>query len=124
MTMAQLKEICARSGLNTQEQRAIVANLNQQRCDFGIKELPEIKPPATCGLLSRRITPISQEKSDENSWNHYSTQIHLWITLLETHEASLTKYQKVKRFVEKHKWMFGLVPLISGLVGFIKKYST
>ncbi|MCE0828931.1 hypothetical protein LVQ78_23350 [Buttiauxella sp. A2-C2_NF] len=124
MTLAQLKKICARSGLNTQEPWAIVAHLNQQRPDFGIKELPEIKPPVTCGWLSRRITPISQEKAEENSWNHYRAQIQFWITQLETHEASLTKYQKVKRFVGKHKWMFGVFPAISGLVGFIKKLST
>ena len=115
MTLDKLKEICELTGVSAQEQNVIVNLLNQQRFDFGVKELPEIKPLISCGWISRRIKPLSELQSAENSWDHYKTKIRQWISLIENYEASLTKYQRIKRFVGKHKWILGLVLLIISL---------
>ncbi|ELR5569678.1 nuclease, partial [Escherichia coli] len=48
-------------------------------------------PPEFCGWISRRIKPLSQEQVDKNSWNYYKQKIQEWITLIELHEASLTR---------------------------------
>ena len=107
MTLDQLIEVRDRAGLNTAEQREIISLLNQHRFDFGVKELSEIMPPEFCGWISRRIKPLSQEQVDKNSWNYYKQKIQEWITLIELHEASLTRGEKLKRFVGKHKWWLG-----------------
>lgn len=115
MTLDKLKEICDLTGVSPQEQNVIVDLLNQQRFEFGVKELPEIKPLISCGWISRSIKPISERQSAENSWEHYKTKIRQWIVQIEKYEASLTKYDRIKRFVGKHKWILGLLPLIISL---------
>lgn len=118
MTLAQLKGICSRSDLTADELRKVVELLNQQRTDFGT-ELPEIKPPVACGWLSRS-RPLSQEKISENLCNHYKKQIQHWITIIEFHEASLTRYEKAKRFVGKHKWLYSISAMVIWGIGAIR----
>ncbi|WP_253207470.1 hypothetical protein [Escherichia coli] len=107
MTLDQLLEIHDRAGLSTYEQETIISFINQRRGDFGVKALPEIMPPVSCGWISRRTKQRSQEQADENSWNYYKQKIQEWITLIELHEASLTRGEKLKRFMGKHKWWLG-----------------
>ncbi|HIE8662788.1 TPA: hypothetical protein ACXPX8_005593 [Klebsiella variicola subsp. variicola] len=104
MTLAQLKDIYARNDLTADELRVVVDRLNQQRTKFDT-ELPEIKPPVTGGWLSRSRS-LQQAQINKNLCNHYKEQIQQWITLIEYYEGSLSKYEKVKRFVGKHKWVF------------------
>lgn len=107
MTLDQLIEIRERVGLNSDEQRAIISLLNQRRFDFGVKELPEITPPVSSGWISRRTKPPSQKQANESSWNYYKQKIQEWITRIELHETSLTRREKLKRFLGKHKWWLG-----------------
>ncbi|HBZ3184929.1 TPA: hypothetical protein ACROI3_005671 [Klebsiella pneumoniae] len=104
MTLAQLKDIYARNDLTADELRVVVDRLNQQRTKFDT-ELPEIKPPVTGGWLPRSRS-LQQTQINKNLCNHYKEQIQQWITLIECYERSLSQYEKVKRFVGKHKWFF------------------
>ncbi|EOA8150197.1 hypothetical protein ACLLYI_004791 [Salmonella enterica] len=107
MNLDQLKEISLLSAPSEEEQRAIIQRLNQTRFDFGVKELPEIKSPAHCRWFSRSRPLVPPKKEDENRWNYYKQKIQEWITQIELHEASLTRGEKLKRFVGKHKWWLG-----------------
>ncbi|VGA92998.1 Uncharacterised protein [Klebsiella pneumoniae] len=53
-----------------------------------------------------RSRSLQQAQINKNLCNHYKEQIQQWITLIEYYEGSLSKYEKVKRFVGKHKWFF------------------
>lgn len=108
MTLAQLNDIYSRSGPTADEQRVIVEYLNLHRFEFGVKELPEIKPPALCCWISRRTKLPSHEHAAQNSWNYYKQQIKHWINLIESYEASLSWSEKAKRFVGKHKWLYSM----------------
>ncbi|EHJ9405388.1 hypothetical protein KB713_004224 [Salmonella enterica] len=103
MNLNQLKEISLLSAPTEEEQRAIIQRLNQTRFDFGVKELPEIMPPAPCGWISRRTPPVPSKKADENRWKYYLEKIHEWIAVLEAREKLLGPAEKIKRFWEKSK---------------------
>lgn len=119
MTLAQLNDIYSRSGPTADEQRVIVEYLNLHRFEFGVKELPEIKPPALCCWISRRTKLPSHEHAAQNSWNYYKQQIKHWINLIESYEASLSWSEKAKRFVGKHKWLYSMSAMVIGSIGAI-----
>ena len=119
MTLAQLNDIYSRSGPTADEQRVIVEYLNLHRFEFGVKELPEIKPPALCCWISRRTKLPSHEHAAQNSLNYYKQQIKHWINLIESYEASLSLSEKAKRFVGKHKWLYSMSAMIIGSIGAI-----
>lgn len=124
MTLDQLKKIHDDTGIDTDKQISIIYLLNQQRFDFGVKELPEIPPYPSSYWFSRKAKILSQEQLDANSWNYYKQKIQQWIILIELHETSLSLGEKLKRFVGKHKWIyFTSTTVITAVVAIWKWYD-